>query len=145
MPERTWVLRERDALAALDAVVEEARRRHLNVVVTVVDGAGQLLGLRRMDGTKAPAVHVASGKAWTAAMFQRPSADYQGAVSPGGDSFGLWNAFPGYFIPLDGGLPLFVQGVCVGGVGVSGGTGADDRDLAEVAASLISSDLLQES
>ncbi|MGC4112279.1 MAG: heme-binding protein [Nocardioides sp.] len=127
------VLTESDVTALITTVVDEARSEGIAVVVAVVDDGGTLLGLHRMDGAKLPAVKAAPGKAWTSAMFRRASGDYQDLVAPGGGSYALWNAFPGQMVPVLGGQPILWGDDCLGAVGVSGGTGQQDDDLASLA------------
>jgi uncharacterized protein GlcG (DUF336 family) len=118
----------------LRSAVDAAREAGLGVVVAVAEASGFLIGLTRMDGSRLPATRVAVAKAWTAAIFQRPSGEYHDRTAPGGPAFGLPNVFPGEMLPMAGGLPLFVKEICVGGVGVSGGTIDEDVQLASVAA-----------
>ena len=74
-----------------------------------------------------------SGKAWTAAFFQRPSIDYSAPSAPGGGAHGILNAYPGKLVPLPGGQPILIDGACIGGIGVSGATGEQDDGLAKAA------------
>ncbi len=53
------------------------------------------------------------------------------STAPGGGAFGLWNAFPGMMLPVGGGRPIVWEGLCIGGIGVSGGTAEQDDELAE--------------
>jgi uncharacterized protein GlcG (DUF336 family) len=133
LPKPSWALTEDDVALLLGSVVDAARGAGLGVVVAVAEASGYLIGLTRMDGSRLPATRVAVAKAWTAAIFQRPSGEYHDRTAPGGPAFGLPNVFPGEMLPMAGGLPLFVDDVCVGGIGVSGGTTDEDVQLASAA------------
>ena len=135
MPKQTWALTEADAAFLIQSATQSAREAGLAVSVAIVESGGNLIGLTRMDGAKFPSIQAASTKAWTSAMFQRPTGDYQAATAPGGASFGLLNSFPGQLAPVPGGEPIIVAGQCIGGIGVSGGTGEQDAGLARGAAS----------
>jgi glc operon protein GlcG len=100
--------------------------------VAVVDDGGHLLAFARMDGAKLSSVEIAIRKAHCAAIRRLPS-----APARTGDeinvvlSLGLSVASQGRQIPLRGGLPLLVEGVCVGAIGVSNGTEDQDVDVAQ--------------
>lgn len=137
MPSQTWTITERDVTAAIRMAVDTARSRSIAVTVAVVDRGGHLIGQSYMDGAKLPSTHVAVCKAWTSAMFQRASGDYSIATAPGGGAYALWNAFPGRLVPVGGGQPVMHEGVCIGGVGVSGGTAEEDSEIAAAAVEAI--------
>jgi uncharacterized protein GlcG (DUF336 family) len=96
----------------------EAERRNLRLAVAVVDAGGHLVALERMDGVEWVAADIAHGKAYTAAAFQEPSAalaERSAAAPLLADSI---TAMTGVrFVPQKGGLPVFVEAVCVGAVG----------------------------
>jgi uncharacterized protein GlcG (DUF336 family) len=103
---------------------------------------GHIIGLLRMDDAKLASIGVAEGKAWTAALFQRASVDYNVPAAPGGNSYGVLNAYPGKLVPLPGGQPIFVEGTCIGGIGISGASGEQDDSLAKAAvAALMNKDV----
>ena len=99
----------------------EAESRGLAVTIAVVDAAGVLLALERLDGARLHTPEAATLKARTAAVVRVPTADLQKAVAA--DPALL--AFPGR-LPLTGGMPLVHGGEVVGGVGSSGGEPEDD-------------------
>lgn len=137
MPTQTWTINERDVSKAITTAIDMARARKISITVAVVNSSGLLLGQSYMDGAKLPSTHVAVCKAWTSAMFQRPSGDYAGSSAPGGGAYAIWNAFPGNFVPVGGGAPITYEGICIGAVGVSGGTADDDAAIAASAAEAI--------
>jgi uncharacterized protein GlcG (DUF336 family) len=110
-----------------------ARRRGWNVVIAVVDEAGHLLHLVRMDGTQIGSIDVAQAKARTALAFRRPSKSWEEALAGGRRAvLGL----PGV-VPVEGGLPLLVDGEPVGAIGVSGVTSEQDGLIAAAGAALL--------
>lgn len=119
------------ARAVLAAGLAEARRLGASGgAVAVVDEGGALLLLERLDGTFAAAAGVAEGKARTAALFRRATSGLEDAILGGRTT--LLNVAE---TPLQGGVPLVVDGVVVGAVGVSGATSAaQDTEIAVAAA-----------
>lgn len=117
------------ARVAAEAAAAEARRRGVAPVVAVVDAGGELLFLSRPDAAQVASVGVATDKARTAALFRRPSKDFEDQASSGRPSaLHLAGA-----VPLQGGLPIVVDGTVVGAIGVSGASSApEDSELAEI-------------
>jgi uncharacterized protein GlcG (DUF336 family) len=124
-------------LAAARAIVAagEAAARALGVAmsVAVVDSGGQLVAFERMDGADLVSVTLAQDKAWTALVNRMPTGDLAPIVQPGAEFYGYHTIKGGRTIIFAGGLPLQWDGVLVGGVGVSGGDSAQDREAAEAA------------
>jgi uncharacterized protein GlcG (DUF336 family) len=133
MPRQIWTLTQADASFLIDHAINGATAIGVAVSVVIVEGGGNTIGLLRMDGAKFASIGVAEGKAWTAAFFQRPSIDYGAASAPGGGAYGVLNAYPGKLVPLPGGQPIFFDGGCIGGIGISGATGEQDDSLAKAA------------
>jgi len=133
MPRQIWTLTQEDASFLVDHSVKTAAKMGVAITVAVVEAGGVTVGLLRMDDTKLASVCVAEGKAWTSALFQKPSNDYGSATAPGSIGYGLQNAFPGKLVPMIGGQPVFVHGTCIGGVGVSGASGEQDDSIAKAA------------
>ena len=110
----------------------ESARRNVAPVVTVVDAGGELVYIHRPDAAQVASVGVATDKARTAAIYRRPSKDFEDQAS-GGRPSALHLAGA---VPLQGGIPLVVDGVVVGAIGVSGASSADeDQELALLGAS----------
>lgn len=133
MPRQTIVLTQVDASFLVDHAIRSAGLMGIAVTAAVVDASGTPSALLRMDGAKLVSVGVAEGKAWTSALYQRPSGDYGVTTAPGNIGFGLQNAFPGKLVTIVGGQPIFVNGMCIGGIGISGGTGDQDDHIAKEA------------
>jgi uncharacterized protein GlcG (DUF336 family) len=121
----------------MQKAIEGAHALGITITVAVVDRGGHLIGQLWMDGCKLPSTHVAMCKAWTSAMLHRPSGNYATGMAPGGGAYALFNAFPGRMIPVGGGQPVIHEGVCIGAVGVSGGSTEQDDSLAAAAATAI--------
>ena len=108
----------------------EANRRHLTAVIVVVDDGGYPLLLQRLDNTQVASVAVGIGKARTAAIFRRPSKDFEDQVKDGRIAA---LALPGA-TPLQGGVPIILDGKVIGAIGVSGESPKDDEDVAKAGA-----------
>jgi glc operon protein GlcG len=115
-------------IAALAA--QEARTRNAGGSIAVVDAGGHLLVLNRLDGTFPAAATVSIEKARTAATFQKATRDFENAIKGGR------TALLGVDVmtPLQGGVPIVVNNVVVGAIGVSGAhTAQEDDDIAQAA------------
>jgi len=112
------------------AAEAEANRRHLTAVIVVVDDGGHPLLLHRLDNTQVASVEVGVGKARTAAIFRRPSKDFEDQIKDGRIAA---LALPGA-TPLQGGIPIIVDGKVIGAIGVSGESPQEDEDVAKAGA-----------
>jgi glc operon protein GlcG len=120
-----------DAAKKIAAAAEvEAKKRGAMVVIVVVDDGGHLLLLQRLDNTQVASVEVGIGKARTAAIFRRPSKVFEDQVREGRVAA---LALPGA-TPLQGGVPIVLEGKVIGAIGVSGNTPQEDEDIANVGA-----------
>lgn len=117
-----------DAERITEAAAVKAKAEGWNVVIAILDDGGNLIFLKRMDGVQVGSVDVALGKAKTAVFFKRPSKVFEdGMKGEGGTRLAtLPNA-----VAIEGGLPLFKDGIIVGAIGVSGVTSAQDGIIAE--------------
>ncbi len=120
------------ARAAIAAAQAEARRLGApGGVVAVVDAGGDLVALERLDGTFAAGARVSVGKAKTAVAFKKPTRFFEDLIRNGRTAMVALEDFT----PLQGGVPVLVDGQVVGGVGVSGAaSAAQDEELALAAA-----------
>jgi glc operon protein GlcG len=109
------------------AAEAEARRNNWNVCVAIVDDGGHLLHLARMDGGTPANARIAVEKARTAAETRRSTLMWEERVKGGRTSM---LKMPGV-LPVQGGLPIVVDGVCVGAVGVSGVQSHEDEQIAK--------------
>jgi glc operon protein GlcG len=116
-----------DAAKKIVAAAEaEAIKRGATVVIAVVDDGGHLILLERLDDTQVASVEVAIGKARTAAIFRRPSKVFEDQIRNGRVAS---LALPGA-TPLQGGVPITVDGKVIGAIGVSGNTPQEDEEIA---------------
>lgn len=116
-----------DAAKKIAAAAEaEARKNNWNVVICVVDDGANLLYLQRMDGTQIGSVDIAQMKARTAIKMKRPSKVLEDAVAGGRNAV---LKLPDV-LPVEGGLPLTVDGQMIGAIGVSGVTSQQDGQIA---------------
>src|SRR5437762_3888926 len=108
-------------------------------VIAVVDEGGNLMALERLDGTFAAGANISIGKARTAALFKRPTKTFEDIIKNGRTAMvALPDAF---FTPLQGGIPIEINGQVVGAVGVSGAsTAQEDEELAILAADSVKSE-----
>ena len=107
----------------------EAVKNNWKMVIAVVDDGAHLIYLERMDGTQIASVIVAQEKAKTAVRFKRPSKALEEAVVAGRN---VVMTLPGA-TPIEGGLPILVDGEVIGAIGVSGGTSPQDGGVAAAA------------
>src|SRR5271157_2213622 len=98
-------------------------------VIAVVDAGGNLMALERLDGTFAAGANISIGKARTAVLFQKPTKVFEDIINKGRTAMA---ALPDtFFTPLQGGIPVVLDGQIIGGVGVSGASSAaQDEELA---------------
>ncbi len=119
------------------AAEAEARKRNATVVIVVVDDGGYPLVLKRLNDTQVASVDVGIGKARTAAIFRRPSKDFEDQIKNGRVASLV---LPGA-TPLQGGVPLVFDGKVVGAIGVSGNTPQEDEDIAKAGAASFESSM----
>lgn len=127
------VLTLEGAKAAAAAAEADAKRRGLPVVIVVVDDAGNLLFLERLDTTQVGSIKVGIGKARTAAHFKRPTRYFEDQVRNGR----IVTLALEDFTPLQGGVPIFSVGQFVGAIGVSGDSPQVDEEIALAGAAVI--------
>lgn len=120
------VIEHADAVAILAACRAEAERLGLKMAIAVADDGGYPILLDRMEGAGVITSSVAIDKARTAAMMGRPTKALADRVR---DEPALLRLEP--YMPMTGGLPILVDGQCVGGVGLSGGRPEQDEAIAE--------------
>ena len=121
----------REALAGARAQAVEIG---VPMCIAVVDESGTPIAFERMDGGKVHSVQVAIDKAFTAASARKATHEYNAACVPGNLVFGIHTALGGRLCVVGGGLPINVDGVTVGGIGVSSGSPQQDMACAEAGA-----------
>jgi uncharacterized protein GlcG (DUF336 family) len=121
------------ARQAIGAAVAEARKAGATGVIAVVDDGGNLMALERIDGTFAAGANISIGKARTAVLFKKPTKVFEEIIGRGRTAMVAVD-----FTPLQGGIPILVDGQVVGGIGVSGASSAQqDEEFAIVGASAV--------
>lgn len=115
------------------AALNAAKESNLSLSVAVVDAAGDLTAFERSDRASGVTIDVALAKARTAARLQAPSKLFEDFINSGLNSF---LATPGV-TPLQGGVPVVVDGQVIGAVGVSGASGEEDNAIATLAAAAL--------
>ena len=121
------------AMRMCTAATETADSQGIVVSVAVVDAGGHLIAFQRMDGAEIAGPVLAPDKAHTAVSHRIGTHELSDLVAPGGDLVGMNSADRGRYVAFAGGLPLWDGDRVIGGVGVSGGTGAQDLACAEAA------------
>jgi len=121
------------AKTAAAAAVAEARKNNLKDAIAIVDTGGYLVYFEKMQDTQTGSVALAIEKANTAALFRRPTKVFEDGVVKGElRLLRLTGA-----IPIDGGVPIIADGKLIGAIGVSGGTGAQDGQVAKAGADAV--------
>ena len=120
----------RRALAAAEA---EARKNKWDVSIAVVDASGERAACGRLAGAPPLRIELSRAKARTAARFRRPTKSLDSSITAG--RMALLNADNG--LPMEGGVPIVVNGVVVGAVGVSGVTSQQDAVVAAAGAGAV--------
>ncbi|HXG25618.1 MAG TPA: heme-binding protein [Candidatus Binatia bacterium] len=119
------------ATTLMKAAKAAARERSVAISVAVVDQGGQLVAFERMDGADLVTIRLAQDKAWTALVNRMPTRDLGPLVQPGADFYGYASIGGGRTITFAGGMPVELEGVLVGGVGVSGGSVEQDQEIVD--------------
>lgn len=123
------ILSQDDVSRVLEAARQEALKNQWPVTIAVADDGGHLLGLVRLDGAAPMSAYIAPAKARTAALGRRESRLFEEMINQGRTAF---LSVPAQALEgmLEGGLPIIVDGQCVGAVGVSGVKSTEDSQIA---------------
>ena len=116
------------AKVAVAAALAEAKKNNWPVAIAIVDSSGNLAAFSKMDNTQHGSVDIAIGKAVTANNLKRPTKALQDTIAQGGAGLRLLGVQG--ITPLEGGVPIVVDGKIIGGIGVSGVTSAQDAEVA---------------
>ena len=106
------------------AAEAEARKNNWNVCIAILDDGGHLLHLARMDGASPANARIAIAKGRTAAETRRSTAVWQERIAKRPELLNMPQV-----TPVQGGLPIVVEGVCVGGIGASGVQSHEDEQI----------------
>lgn len=121
-----------DADAILNACRAEAQRLGLSMSIAIVDEGGYPLRLERMDGAGILTPSVALAKAKTAAIMRAPTRNLAERIRDEPELLRLEE-----YMPMQGGMPILVDGHCVGGVGLSGAKAEQDEQIASAGCAAI--------
>ena len=123
------------AKTAIAGAMAEAKKLNApGAAIAVVDDGGNLMAVERLDNTFAAGALISIGKARTAALFKRPTKAFEDIINKGRTAMTTLNDFT----PLQGGVPIMVDGQIVGAIGVSGAASAQqDEDLAIAGAAAV--------
>jgi uncharacterized protein GlcG (DUF336 family) len=119
----------RKVMAAAEA---EMKKNNWAMSIAIVDSGGHLILLQRADGSQFAGAKVAEDKAWSAAAYKRPGKAFQDRLATGGTELRILQLRG--VSALDGGDPIVVDGKIIGGIGVSGGAGEQDGQVAKAGA-----------
>jgi glc operon protein GlcG len=120
--------------AAVPALAEAAKNKW-TVAVAIVDPGGNLVYYEKMDNTQIGSATVAIDKARSAALFKRPTKALQDTLAAGGEGLRILRVQGA--VPVEGGVPLVIDGKIVGAIGVSGATSAQDAQCAKAGADTV--------
>jgi glc operon protein GlcG len=107
----------------------ESKKNNWSMVITVLDSGGNVVLMERMDGAQLGSIEVARDKAWSAVAFRRPTKVFEDLVGQGGPNLRLLKLSGAS--PIEGGIPIVVDGKIIGAVGVSGGSAPQDGQVAK--------------
>jgi glc operon protein GlcG len=116
------------------AIAEAKSKNAPGGAIAVVDEGGNLVAVERLDNTFAAGANISIGKARTAVLFKRPTKFFEDVINKGRTAMTTLNDFT----PLQGGIPIIVDGQIIGAVGVSGAASAQqDEELATAGANAL--------
>ena len=124
-----------NAKKAAAPALAEAAKNNWRVAVAIVDPAGTLVYYEKMDNTQLGSANVAVDKARSATLFKRPTKVLQDALAAGGEGWRILRVQDA--VPVEGGIPLVMDGKIVGAIGVSGATSAQDSQCAKAGADAV--------
>jgi uncharacterized protein GlcG (DUF336 family) len=122
-----------EAEILVDGAVASSLGINVPMCIAVADESGNLIDFARMDGGKISSISIAIDKAFTAAAARRGTHIYNQLCVPGQPTFGIHVTNSGHFSVIGGGLPVTLNSVVVGGIGISSGTAEQDHVVAEAA------------
>lgn len=118
-----------NAKKAAAPAIAEAHKNNWNMAVAIVDPAGKLVYYEKMDNTQLGSADICISKARCAALFKRPTKAFQDALAAGGNGLRVLRLEGA--VPVEGGIPIIMDGKIVGAIGVSGDTSEHDAQCAK--------------
>ncbi|BDA86538.1 hypothetical protein Sa4125_40800 [Aureimonas sp. SA4125] len=131
----TLKLTHHAALTAINAAIDKALEIGWNVDIVVVDDGGNTVACVRMDGANLLSMFTATTKAQSAASHRRPTTEIDAEMAPS-----LASASGGRLTNMAGGLPIVVDGICIGGIGIGSAPDAEDVAIARAGLAAIGAD-----
>ena len=116
------------AKKSMAAAEAEARKNSWPVAIVIVDTGGHMVMMQKLDNTQNASIEIATGKATTAVNFKRPTKALQDVIAGGGAGMRILGVRTA--TPLEGGIPIVVDGKMIGGIGVSGVNSDQDAQVA---------------
>jgi glc operon protein GlcG len=120
------------AKKVMAAAEAEAMKNNWGMAITILDSTGHIVMLHKLDNTQYGSILVAEDKARSALDFRRPTKIFEDLVAQGG--LGMRTLALRGASPLEGGLPIIVDGKVIGAIGVSGATAVQDGQVAKAGA-----------
>ncbi|MDD9889094.1 MAG: heme-binding protein [Gammaproteobacteria bacterium] len=120
-----------DARVLLEGARTKAEEIGVPMCIAVTDDSGNLIAFERMDGGKAHSIQVAQDKAFTAGSARKATHEYNAVNTPGNLAFGIHTEAGGRISTVGGGLPVMVDGDCIGGIGASSGSPQQDMEVSQ--------------
>ena len=120
-----------DARILITGARQKAAQIGVPMCIAVTDDSGNLIAFERMNGGKAHSVHVSIDKAYTAGSARKATHEYNAANVPGNLAFGIHTESGGRISTVGGGLPVFIDDQCVGGIGASSGSPQQDMEVSQ--------------
>ena len=120
-----------DARILIDGAREKAKEIGVPMCIAVTDDSGNLIAFERMNGGKAHSIEVAQDKAFTAGAARKATHEYNAVNTPGNLAFGIHTEAGGHISTVGGGLPVVIEGDCVGGIGASSGSPHQDMEVSQ--------------
>ncbi len=120
-----------DAKLMMEAAEQRASDIDIDMDIAIVDDGGNLLLFQRMDNARITSITIAIDKAFTAGASRKSTRAYGNVSGPGEPAFGINSSIQGRFMIFAGGLPIFIDGHPVGGIGCSSGSPDQDEIVAQ--------------
>ncbi len=115
------------------AAAEEAAKLKINVVIAIVDTGGQIVYLERFDVVQWGSVKVALHKAKCSVGYKRPTKAFEDFIAKGNTAYLTLDGISA----IEGGVPIMHDGKIIGAIGVSGGSAAQDGEVARAGAAMV--------
>lgn len=135
VPEKEVTLKM--AVKLIEKVEAEAARMGVNAVIAVTNKGGRPVAVHCMDESYIASYDIALNKAYTCAALKMPTSVLKKLSQPGNDLYGIQHTNNGQIVIFGGGVPITADGKVIGGLGVSGGSEAEDTALAEYGEKMI--------